>query len=113
MSDKCKVSQQLEDIGREVEILKTLLLQKCMYFPELLDSGVDIITSPVGTEQKEPLEITAKLLEQLFDCLEHLASAGVVHRDITRRHILQHNGNLLLIDYGFSVFAGSDVYYCG
>lgn len=81
-------------------------------FPKLLSHGENyVITKPIG--KREPLEINLRLLEQLFDCLAQLESARIVHRDITSRHFLYHNRNLLLIDYGYSVVAESVVQFAG
>ena len=48
-------------------------------------------------------------LQDAFACLEWLRELRVIHRDLSPRHFLRHEGQLFLIDFGFALLLRADV----
>jgi serine/threonine protein kinase len=47
-------------------------------------------------------------LQDAFACLEWLRALRVIHRDLSPRHFLRHQGRLFLIDFGFALLLRVD-----
>jgi serine/threonine protein kinase len=52
-------------------------------------------------------KLNFRYLKQIFETVNYIHSKGIVHRDLKPDNILIHNGNIYIIDFGFS--ASSEV----
>jgi serine/threonine protein kinase len=63
------------------------------HFPGAVLSDAVDFSSPAGRKR------SAKILSGIVDTLDHIHSAGVVHQDITKDHVLVDGNNISFIDF--------------
>jgi len=117
-----KIPGGLENVQREVEILKQLNHKHCIrlieHFSDDEKQRIYIVCEHVGggsiqnlceraPNKRLPLHQARKLFEQLLDALEYLHSLNIIHRDIKLDNVLlTESGDLKLSDFGAAMQLG-------
>lgn len=94
-------------IQREIKFLK---LMNGRFAPELIDFGEDWILMKNAGVNLEKALIPRDCNQQINEITELLDQNAIVHRDIKPGNLLVLDGQLMLIDFGWSVFLHEEPY---
>jgi predicted Ser/Thr protein kinase len=112
-SEGCAIKQYRADFKDikldEIRFLK--LMTEIENVPHLVEIGDDfIIMEPVGKK----IEILCKYhIRSLLKTLEAVHALGIVHRDVRLTNIVELNGAVLLLDWGYATNANMSAPYRG
>ena len=62
-----------------------------------------LVYHPAGKPIQKRL-LTSDIIAQMLDCVKELHVNGIIHRDLSPNHFLQHNDQIFLIDFGCAIF---------